>query len=123
MKIVIKQENAERINQAIKEVEGKAKTRCCTYIDLITAIEEIQSTLKISKAALNGTIVTINPHAAIFAKAYNGVPMATGFKVIFTGGTWKISAIYRDYANAAYRYHLNLSDTAKQAIINRHQCF
>lgn len=123
MKIVVRQENAEKINQAIKEVEGKARARCCNYSDLIKAIEEIQSRLRISKAAQNGTTATINPHAAIFARAYNGTPKATCFKVIFTGGTWKISAIYRDYANAAYRYHLNLSETAKQAIINNNQCF
>lgn len=123
MNIVIKQENAEKINRVIKEAEGSARTRCCDYSDLMKGIENIESVLKISKTALNGTTATISPHATKFPNAYKYIPMGTRFYVKFTSGTWKLSGVCRYNVNDSHKYRLELSGTAEEAILKNHGCF
>ena len=119
MNIIIKEENKERIEKIIKEVEGKSKVRKCTYQDLITYTNRIEKNLGISKSALNGTTAWISPHGATFPKAYKYSPQGTAFQVKFTNGTWKVIEICRGNINRDDTYRLILSESAKDAIINR----
>lgn len=119
MNIVIKESNKERIEKIIKEVEGAAKVRKCSYQDLIYYINTIEEKLNISKTALNGTVAWISPHGAKFPQAYKYSPQGTYFRVKFTAGTWKVTIISRGDINRDDRYHLTLSDTAKNALIER----
>lgn len=122
MNIAIKVENARRIEDAIKEAEGRATERTVDYLDLTYAIKEIEKRLDIPKVAMNGIMAHIDYHAQSFAKAYKYTPMSTHAIVKKTTSGWNLIGVHRD-ACRTKKYILDLPEAAKQALIERCEKF
>lgn len=120
--IVINNKNIQRINNAIAEAEGRATERTINYHLLCRSIFEIEVWLGIPKVAMTGIKAHIDYHAQTFPRAYKYTPMSTHALVEKTRTGWKLIDVYRD-ACRAKRYTLTLTDTTKQALIERCEKF
>lgn len=122
MNIVINVENTKRIEDAIKEAEGRATERTIDYLDLTYAIKEIEKKLDIPKVSMTGIIAHIDYHAQTFAKAYKYTPSSTHAVVKKTASGWNLIGVHRNVCHTK-RYMLNLTETAIQALIERVEKF
>lgn len=108
------------IRSALDVLQGRATERTLT-VDRITYIcNEVERTLRISKAALTGTTI-IYDGAEHFARAYKYSPMSTQFSATYNGRTWVVTSISRDYCpnRTGWNVIVNLSETAKAAVLER----
>ena len=121
-KIKVKSENLEKIEQAIKAAEGKAKVRTITPQDIISTCQKIEKGLNIPKTNLKGVSTLVNIHRQSFANAYKGIPESTYFSVIYDGKNWELKEIYRNKCNNKY-CQLTLTENAKNAIIKKYEQF
>lgn len=109
-----------RLNAIIAEAQAKARVRTIDARSLADALDHIEGKLDITKKALNGTRVYIDFHAQDFPNAYKGIPESTQVEAIYRNGSWRITWIgRRQTQRASRRYHLELSDTAREALLNR----
>ena len=118
MNIVIKAENVRRIEDAIKQAEGRATERTIDYLDLTYGIKEIEKRLDIPKVAMTGITAHIDYHAQTFANAYKYTPMSTHAVIKKTASGWNLIGVHRD-ACRTKRYILDLPEAAKQALVER----
>lgn len=112
------------IAEAIKEAEGKARSRTITPDDIMEDLCAVQNHLRISKTAMKGITVTINHNAQTFPNAYKkmGNPESTYFSAEHNGKGWKLTEIYRDTCRAT-KASIHLTDNAKTAIIRNAEAF
>lgn len=114
-------ETAVKVNDAIKEVEGKASARLASAADLADALLEIEKKLSITKKAMEGIATYIDVNAQDFPSAYKYRPMSTQFFCEFRNGYWRLKNIVRDDCEkAGQKFRLSLTDAAKDAIIHRY---
>ena len=95
--IVIKDSNKDRIEQAIKQAQVKARTRTITLNDVFFAVLDIEKKLQdVPKVAWEGVRVVVDVHGGErYPSAYRGAPESTQFKITYTSGTWKLTDVYR----------------------------
>ena len=124
MKIKISSDNLETMTKAIEAAQRNAIVRTITAEGVIKAIETVNNKLGISKLALKGVEVTIDINAQTFPKSYNGIPESTIFTAVHNGIDWYLINVRRSRCRSFNsRYVVILTDEAKQAIINRMECF
>lgn len=104
---------------AIKAAEGKASARKISCDDIFDAVDEVEEKLAISKRAMDGITIYCDPNAQDFPNAYKYVPESTHFMAIYKNGSWRVTDIRRDVCNKK-RICIDLTGTAKEAIINNH---
>ena len=94
--IVIKEANKEKINNIIKEAEGKASARTIDYDYIVRAIKEIEDKFwLIHKKDMEGMIVCVDMHAQQYPKAYKHTPESTQFSIVKAESGWKLRWIER----------------------------
>ena len=108
----------DTIQIAISEAEGKARVRTITPIDIIVRLEQIEERLDIPKSRMKGVTVTVNDSAQKFPSAYKYTPESTYFTAEHNGKNWKLTRIWRDRCTNSVA-SITLSDTAKEAIVER----
>ena len=118
--IIIKESNKERIEAAIKEVEGRATARTIDFYDIIRDIKNIEGELSIAKKDMIGIIADVDHNAQDFPKAYKYTPESTHYVLTRKTSGWAISHITRRKTRSSkHTYQLTLTDTAKKAILDR----
>ena len=120
--IILKENNIEKIEQVLKEVQKRSKVRNITVDEIFKAAVYITNEIKISKKAMNGTKVYVDLNADKYPNAYKFNPESTHFTLLFDKGKWRVTNIARTLQNKScpYRYDIVLSETAKEAILNRY---
>lgn len=120
MKIAIKENNAEKIQAAIDEVQKRTTARNITAADVFDAVETIEKKLDIPKKSMLGIIACVDVNAQNFPNAYKYVPESTMFQIEkFTSG-WFLTDVYRERTRTAgHDFRLGLPEEAKAAIIKR----
>lgn len=91
-KIEIKEDNREKINNAIREVEGKARERCYDYdiikMDLETVEKHLFHNLQLTKKVCDTLVVLLHHWEQRFAKSYKYKAYDTRIFVTFNNGKW-----------------------------------
>ena len=118
MNIVIKWDNIERINEAIKQAEGRAKERKIRYENIDHAIFVIEKKLDIPKVAMLGIVVDIDYNAQKFPNAYNYTPESTHAVIKKTASGWNLIDVHRGICRTR-KYVVTLTEVAKQALVER----
>ena len=116
MRILIKENNIEKIKDAIDGIQEKARVRKISPDSICQAVEDIRYKLDIPKKYIDGISVWVDPHAGKFPKAYRGTPESTQFEITFFKGKGYLTSVERtDVKKNRYRFILN--ETVKEKII------
>ena len=110
--------NSEKLAQAIKEAEGKAKARTVTDEDIRYALSKIGENLP--KKCLSGTKVFYDG-AEHFPSAYKYIPESTHWEAENVNGRWYVTNIYRDRCpnRSESNTRVQFSEEAKMKIIEK----
>ena len=120
MKIIVKAENAEKIQKAIDEAEGKARERKVTAKQLIACAEKMDKMLGIAPAHLKGVTARVDINAKDFPNAYKYIPEGTVATFEHTGRSWALIDVKRDRTDIASKaVRFNLTDEAREWIVKR----
>lgn len=123
MKIIVKSENAEKIQKAINEAEGKARERKVTAKQLIACAEKLDKKLGIAPAHLKGVTARVDINAQDFPNAYKYIPESTVAIFEHTGRAWALIDVKRDRTDIASKaVRFNLTDEAREWIVRRFEC-
>lgn len=118
MKIVVKESNREKIEQAIKEAEGKATARTIDYTHIEHFIKRIEKRLNIPKKSMRGIVATVDYWADNFPSAYSYTPYSTHFTIEKVSTGWALVDVSRKATRrATQECILSLTEEAKEAII------
>lgn len=119
--IIIKDENAEKMQKVLDAVNGKARVRVITLQDVYYAIDTLQEKFKgINK---NEMSVAVDLYAQDFPNSYNGTPISTQFFLLYKNGTWRLSGAGR-YTCGTVKFHvLHMSDDTKASIVRQYEKF
>lgn len=125
--IIIKENNADKIMNAIREAQGKVRERIFTdYKQIKHICDEVEERLTIIpsrgfKTAVEGTefIYDFRQH---FPKCYRGIPYSSWIRCRYHSGEWRLVNCGRDICpnKNGYSYELHLSETAKAAILKEY---
>lgn len=121
--IVIKEENKNRIDEAIKKAEGKATARCISHKTVFRIIDSLNGRFgNVSKKNLKGTVIHFD-NAQHFPNAYHYRPESTHFKARHNGTNWTLTDVYRDTCpnRMSFYVSIELSDMAKNAILKNYE--
>lgn len=122
--IIIKPENAGKINAELSAVEGRASERTLNYVKIIDIVEGVEKRIgKMPKKALEGTSFMYD-HRQHFPNSYKWRAQSTWIKCVYSKGSWRLVNCGRDdcpNVNSFYRYKLELSETAKAEILRRYE--
>lgn len=108
--------NVDKLAEAIKVAEGRAKERTVTAEDIICILNKIE----VPKSRLNGTVVHYDG-GEHFANAYKYAPMSTHWTAENIHGKWYVTDIRRNYCpNRKTRSgYIEFSEAAKEWIIQQ----
>ena len=124
MKIIISEKNKTKIENAIREAEGRSTARTITFENMVSAIDTIETTLGIAKKDMLGIIADVDYNAQSFPGAYKYTPQSTHFIAERVASGWAITDIRRwTTRGCTQTYKLTLTDRAKEAIIENMQAF
>lgn len=123
IRIIIDEAHSGMIQEAIDEAEDQARMRT---IDAGTVIKDTATIAKyfgVSRRAMDGLIVDVDPYCQYFPNAYTkkGGPKSTHFNVEYTERKAYLTAVYRDYVRTPGSYYIAevMSDELKEALIAR----
>lgn len=115
---------SEKLSAEIEKAEGRPRERTISAADVVTALESVEKKLGLRKCELEDVVVHIDIHAQDFPRAYKYTPKSTQFTAVFRNGSWRILHISREITRKyGQKYHVELSDVAKQAILKSHEWF
>ncbi len=118
--MIIKESNRARIEEEIRNAEGRATARTITYKNIVDEIERIENELRIPKKYMVGIQASVDVNAQNFPRSYKYTPESTHFLMERTTTGWDLITVMRDSTRTAgHRAKLFLPDEAKQQIINR----
>lgn len=122
--MLIKESNKEKIEKMITEAEGRARERKITYADMVHGIKKIEGWLGIPKAHMEGIVVYVDHNAQNFPNAYKYTPYSTQYMMVRKRSGWDLRQVYRDITRRDnHTYELELTDKAKESIIEAHRNF
>jgi hypothetical protein len=114
----------DKLNAIIAGEEGRAKERRIDARMVCEAIEQIEDRLSLPKKRMEGIVAEVDMNAQDFPSAYKWKAQSTRFRMEYRKGSWRILSIYRaDCRREKARYMLNLTEDARQAILERHTVF
>jgi hypothetical protein len=117
--IVISEQNRQKINDFINEVEGRCTMRTITYDSVVQACEKIEKKLGIYKKDMEYVKFNVDIHAQNFPNAYKYRAESTHFIVERRGGKWRLVAVGRNYTRT-YGHEFKceyMTEQTKNAII------
>lgn len=118
MKIIIREANAEKINAAIRDAEGRATARTITAQNVIDTARKITRRLDIPKKYMVGITASVDYHAQNFPNAYRYTPESTHFTMTCTASGWILTGVSRETTRRASRaVDIRLTDDARAMII------
>lgn len=111
--------NLKKLDQIIKEAEGRATARTITVDDIVNALEEAEEyLLRLStKKDSVGTIVFVDVNAQRFPRAYHYTPESTQFTAEVTKSGWKVTKVSR-WTCGTVRMDFLFSEDAKKNMVN-----
>ena len=117
-------ETVENVNvraaAMLAAVQSRATARTITPADMVNALDAVEKRLGISKKALDGCRVDIDINAQTFPCSYKYAAESTQFSAVYMRGGWRVTSVNREKCRAPdMRYRVNLTGTAKAAIIDR----
>lgn len=123
--IIIKEQNREKIEKLLGQVQGKATARIIlNYQHILEIIEGVENRIgPITKKALEGTQVFYDFRQS-FPQAYKYTAESTHMTLRYSKGEWRLVRLTRftcPNMTAYYPYELRLSNTAKEAILRRYE--
>lgn len=108
------------IGAALTDAQGKARVRTITASDIAVALDEVERRLDISKRAMDGIHVTIDPNAQNFPNAYKGIPTSTIFRATYKRDHWTLDAIWRGVTlPSSRRVIVEHTAESEKAVMNR----
>lgn len=121
-------ETVEKVNTRaaamLEAVQSRATARTITPADMANALDAVEKRLGISKKALEGCRVDVDVNAQTFPRAYKYTAESTQFSAVYMRGGWRVTYIGRDKCKSpSRRYVVDITDTAKAAIIDRCETF
>lgn len=122
--MLIKETNRTRIEEMIKEAEGRATARTIDYEDVEKAILYLEEKLDIPKKHMEGIKAHIDINAQAFPNAYQHTPISTHIHIIRKKTGWDLVKVSRDICKSpTQKFKVWLTDKAKEAIIDRFSHF
>lgn len=124
--IIIKEQNKQRIIEAINKPQYRATERCLTYDLIQRCIESAMNRLSmVSKTKLEGTVLHITQQQS-FGRSYKFTPMSTQCKIIYSKGSWRLCSdtVVRDRCpnkDSIYLYTMHLSAGAKMEVLRAYE--
>jgi len=124
--IKIKPENKDKINAAIREIEGRASERTADFEDVVRMIRRVESRMgvtgstrknEVHKIDLEGLRVEMDPNAQRFHKAYKYKPMSTHIDLAYRSGAWMLIYAERRQCTETECTVREFPETLKNAII------
>ena len=110
----------KHIDPAIKDAQGRARVRTLDGICIFRTLVEVENRLGISKSAMNGIVVSIDPWAMSFPNSYNGIPMSTQFTATYKDRHWVLTRICRTECKPASRHIFIVhTEDSKAALVKR----
>lgn len=120
--IIVKEENMEKINNTIKEVEGRASARLLSYSSIQKAITEVENSIPVAKKYMVGVKVHLDVNAQDFPKAYRYTPDSTHVVIERTKSAWKLIDVHRGTCGGAHdTYDITLTDNCKKEILSYYE--
>lgn len=110
----------EKLREWIQEAQGRATVRLIKEDDIYRWLDVVERRLGITKKAMQGVFVHIDPNAQDFPRAYKYTPESTQFDAYYKNGTWRLIRIARGICEKK-RIHIELSASAKEAILNKYK--
>ena len=122
--MLIKEANREKIEAIIKAAEGRATARTISFWGMIGFLEILEESLGICKKDMVGITADIDINAQDFPNAYKYTPTSTHFTVVRKASGWDLVSVSRDTTRRrGHRFHVTLTDEAKEAIIKTKMAF
>lgn len=121
--MLVKDSNKDKINEMIKKAEGRATERTITFDNIVSMIEKIESRLGISKTAMEGIVAYVDYNSQNFPNSYRWTANSTHFRIIRKKSGWDVTDIWRGTCRGLKRIRLDLTETAKAAIIEANEAF
>lgn len=115
---------ASAVTAAIEAAEGRATVRTITAEDIALYLIEVEKTLALKKAYMNGVTVSVDLNAQAFPAAYKYIPESTQFKAEYKNGSWRLMEVWRGRCRTSGKHacHVELPEAAKKEIIYSMQC-
>ena len=124
MKIKVDEKNFDKLNEAIKAAEGKARERKIDARDVVWMVNRIEKELRIPKKRMNGIVAVCDYNAQKYPNAYKYTPESTWVWLQrFPSGWFVVDVERRRTGGTEKRFTLNLPEEAKNAIIERCEKF
>lgn len=120
--IIINNGNTSKIAALLDEEQGKCRERTVSVEDICEYPHKIMEELKIPMKALEGSAFWCDPNAQDFPNAYKFPPKSTQFRLVVSGGKWRLDRVSRTTTRKnGYGKEVEsiLSETAKEAILER----
>ena len=122
--IIIKPENREAIQAAIKAAEGRATVRTITYEGIVNDITRIERHLCVPKKAMIGIRASIDHNAQQFPNAYRYTPESTHYRIERKASGWVLYDVERNTCRTPSRaVSLTLTEEARAAIVAARETF
>ncbi len=98
-KIKITEENRQKIESAIEEVQQGDRVRLIAVDDIFTYIDQLQEKLNsmMYKKDQKGVIFEIDMHSHHFPNSYKYHPFSTQFRVELCSSGWFLISVIRDF--------------------------
>lgn len=119
-KIIISEQNKEKIQTMLDDVQKRARVRLVYYEDIINACNYIKRKFNIKKKDLSGCIFSVDIHASTFSRKYKGTPETTIFQLKVENSKWYLIDCTRAECGPIRIKTIVLSDTARDAILKQY---
>lgn len=110
------------LNDKLNELQNRCKERVLSAESCIEYLTNVEIHLGVSKKAMTGTKVVVHATMGKLPHSYRYTANSTKAVFVFDGKHWRFVKAYRDrlfQKNNVYHSELELSDSAKEALIQR----
>ena len=108
------------VQAELDEQQYRCRERILSVAMIFGILRDVEDYLNVHpKKALEGTKVWADPFAQKFPRSYKGRPMSTEIQAYYHNGSWRLTSICRIYCTSGHKVQITLSESAKEAIIQR----
>lgn len=124
MKIKIAENNKEKLESALAQVNGKCRERLAHADDLYKAVDRIREKFDIPKCKMDGLKVRVDLNAQAKPHAYKHAMYSTFFTIEFGKTDAYLVDCERDYTEERFPFRvINFPDSVKEAICEKFNKF